>query len=284
MKQGITVFAVCSFLLLPLISRAQTFYGYGSQQRSLILHGGLGTSSYFGDLKDPGDLIDAKPTVSIGLQNYFWPRLSVRGELSMFTLKGDDASSDDPGRQVRNLSFKSTNFELNMVFMADLFPHAGRRFYQRPNFNAYAFAGVGLMYMNPRAELNGKMYALQPLKTENVSYSRFQPVIPYGIGFRIKVNPFMNIGIESGWRLTFTDYIDDVSTVHPDKTGWDPIRAQLSDRSDVGFKPGHVRGDPNNNDAFHSLTLKIEYYLPYNFLFGDYYKKLYTIPRRPAHR
>lgn len=285
MRKGITTLAVVVMLIIPVLTNAQTFYAYGSQLRSLLLTGGIGTSSYFGDLKDPGVAIDAKPTLNIGLQNYFHPRISARAELTMFTLKGDDASSDAPTRQVRNLSFKSTNFELNVVGIVDLFPPMGRRFYQRPNFNAYGFAGVGVMYMNPKAELNGETYALQPLRTENVSYSRIQPVIPYGLGIRIKVNPFMNIGIESGWRLTFTDYVDDVSTVHPDKTGWDPIRAQLSDRSDVGFKPGHVRGDPDKNDAFHTLMLKFEYFLPNNFLFGDQYKKLYNMRRsRPKTR
>jgi hypothetical protein len=98
------------------------------------------------------------------------------------------------------------------------------------------------------------------------------------------VNPFLNVGIEGAWRLTFTDYIDDVSTVHQDKTGWDPIRAQLSDRSEgMIFEPGHVRGDPEDNDGYYLLQLKIEYYIPENFLFGDYYKKLYNV-RRKAYR
>jgi hypothetical protein len=285
MRRGFTAFTVGVILLMPLLTKAQTFYAYGSQQRSLILTGAVGTASYFGDMKDPGDLIDTKPTLSIGLQHYFYPRISGRAELTMFSLKGDDESSSDPSRQVRNLSFKATNFELNAVGIIDLFPLGGRRFYQRPNINAYAFGGIGLMYMNPKAELDGETYALQPLKTENVDYSRIQPVIPFGLGFRIKVNPFMNIGIESGWRLIFTDYLDDVSTIHPDKTGWDPIRAQLSDRSEgMRFRPGHIRGDSRDNDAYHTLTLKIEYYLPYNFIFGDYYKKLYYMRRKPAYR
>lgn len=280
MKKGITVVLAILFLL-PIITCAQSFYSF-RKERSLLLTGGLGTSSYFGDLKDPGDLIDPKGSFSIGLQHYFFPRISARSELSVITMKGDDKSSNDAARQARNLSFKATNFELNTVAIIDLAP-LGRRFYQRPKYNAYAFAGIGLLYMNPKAELDGQTYALQPLQTEDVIYSRFQFVMPYGLGARMRVSPFFNIGFEGAWRLTFTDYIDDVSTVHPDKTGWDPVRTQLSDRSETPNPVGAVRGDPKDNDGYFLLQLKIEYYLPENFLFGDYYKKLYTV-RRKAYR
>ncbi|HEX7014646.1 MAG TPA: DUF6089 family protein [Cyclobacteriaceae bacterium] len=285
MRKGILLF----FALTPLVAISQTFYAV-RKERSLIFVGGIGTASYFGDLKDPGDLIDAKPSVSAGLQFYFTPRISVRSELTYFNIKGDDASSSDPTRQRRNLSFTSGNFELNAVGIVDLFP-LGRRFYQRPGVNFYGLAGIGAMYMNPKAEYNGQKYALQPLRTEDVSYSRFQFVIPYGIGMRFKAGPFFNIGIESVWRKTFTDYLDDVSTVHPDKSGWnDPIRIALSDRRVEGnpelepYPVGARRGDPSDDDVYHLLLLKVEYYLPDNFLFKDPYKKLYNTRRKPYYQ
>lgn len=285
MRKGILLL----FILAPVLASSQTFYAV-RKERSLILVGGVGTASYFGDLKDPGDLIDVKPSLSAGLQFYFTPRISVRSELTYFTIKGDDASSDDPSRVNRNLSFTSSNFELNALGIVDLLP-LGRRFYQRPGANIYGLAGIGVMYMNPKAEYNGEKHALQPLRTEDVSYSRIQPVIPYGIGVRFKAGPFFNIAIESTWRMTFTDYLDDVSSVHPNKAGWtDPIRVALSDRRVEGnpelspYAPGARRGDPTNNDAYHLLMLKVEYYLPDNFLFKDPYRKLYNTKRRAYYR
>ena len=88
----------------------------------------------------------------------------------------------------------------------------GLRFYQRSKLNFHAFAGVGLMYFNPKAKYQGEWYALHPLQTENKNYSLFQFVIPLGIGARIKLDPFFNILIEGGYRLTFTDYLDDASS------------------------------------------------------------------------
>lgn len=285
MRKGILLLLI----LAPVLASSQTFYAV-RKERSLILVGGFGTASYFGDLKDPGDLIDVKPSISAGLQFYFTPRISMRSELTYFSIKGDDESSSDQSRVDRNLSFTASNFELNAVGIVDLLP-LGRRFYQRPGINIYGLAGVGVMYMNPKAEYNGVKHALQPLKTEDVSYSRFQPVIPYGLGVRFKAGPFFNIGIESIWRKTFTDYVDDVSTVHPNKAGWtDPVRVALSDRRVEGnpelspYAPGAKRGDSTKDDAYHLLLLKIEYYLPNNFLFKDPYQKLYNTKRRAYYR
>src|SRR5690606_13823867 len=152
--------------VLPFFADAQSFYAV-RRERSLIGIVGAGTSSYSGELKNQGDYLDAKPTINVGLQFYFTDRISVRSELTYFTLRGDDAKANDPSRVRRNLSFTSGNIEFNTVGMVNLFP-MGRRFYQRPNINFYGFAGIGLMYMNPKAELNGEKYALQPLKTEDV--------------------------------------------------------------------------------------------------------------------
>ena len=287
MKNGILLLLL--FQLVPLLCDAQSFYAI-RRERSLIALAGAGSSSYFGELKDDGDLLDPKASLAIGLQYYFTNRISARSELTYFTLKGKDETSSDPSRVRRNLSFTSGNFEFNMVGMVNLFP-LGRRFYQRPNINFYGFAGVGVMYMNPKAEYEGKKYALQPLKTEDVSYSHFQPVIPYGLGVRLKAGPFFNVALETGWRTTFTDYLDDVSTVHPDKSGWtDPIRIALSDRRVEGddtlepYPAGTQRGNPDKKDNYHFIMLKVEYYLPHNFLFKNPNRKLYNSKRKAYYR
>jgi hypothetical protein len=126
------------------------------------------------------------------------------------------------------------------------------------------------------------------LKTEGVAYSRFQPVIPYGLGVKLKAGPFLNFCIEGGYRSTFTDYLDDVSTVHPDKTGWDQTRIELSDRRpELGLEPAGVgarRGNPSTNDGYFLMNLKVEYYLPSNFSLGNPSKRAYKQKRRSNRR
>jgi hypothetical protein len=276
-------------MLSPVLSLGQSFYSI-RHERSLIVSAGAGTSSYFGELKDPGDNFDARPNLALGLQYFVHPNVSVRSELTYFTLKGDDALSEDQSRVNRNLSFTSGNIELNMTGAVHLFP-LGRRFYQRKTFNVYGFAGFGLMFMNPKAEYQGQKYALQPLMTEDVKYSKIQPVIPYGIGAKVKMGPFFNLAVEGGWRLTFTDYLDDVSTVHPDKSSWtDPIRVALSDRRVEGnpnlspYPVGAQRGNADKNDGYFLLNVKVEYYLAKNFLFTNPNRKLYNTRRKAYYR
>lgn len=263
------------------LAEAQSFYSV-RRDRSLLFTAGVNTSTYYGDLKDDGDIFDAKPSLSLGLLYYASKRVGVRGEFSWVTLSGSDANSKDEVRNERNLSFTSANYEFNVSAVVNLVPQGGR-FYQRPPFNLYGFIGVGGMYFNPKAELNGTKYALQPLKTEGVAYSRFTPIIPFGLGAKLKLNPFFNLAVEAGWRKTFTDYIDDVSDKHIDNNSFtDPIAKQLADRRpEIGqsvLPAGARRGNPSSKDAYMLFSARIEYYLPYQL--GNNNRKIYRAKRR----
>lgn len=265
---------------------AQSFYAI-RKNRSVILVAGTGTSTYFGELANPGDYLDAKPNINVGLQMYFTPRISARAEATWFTLEGTDTKADDPGRVSRNLSFKSNNVELGLTGAFNLFPN-GNRYYRRPYFNVYAFGGIGFMYFNPKAEYLGETYALQPLNLEGADYSRIGFVLPYGLGGRFKAGPNFNLAIEGGYRKTFTDYLDDVSTVHLGPAAFtDPIAAALSDRRPEIGKPakpaGAQRGNPDNLDGYFLLNLKIEYYLPWD-LGGQNNGRMYSQKRSSFYR
>jgi hypothetical protein len=131
-------------------------------------------------------------------------------------------------------------------------------------YNVYGFAGFGVAYFNPKADYQGKTYVLQPLQTEGVSYSRVTPVIPFGLGIRLKMGPNMNISFEGGYRKTFTDYMDDVSTVYP-ATYSSADAELLSIRGASYAVPGYKRGNPDSNDGYILFNAKLEYYLPLDF-------------------
>ena len=268
---------------------AQSFYNFG-HRRDLLVSGGIGSATYFGEFSEDGEYFNGKLTLNGGLEWFYSPRLSVRANLSWFQIDGDDKSAESAGRKVRNLSFKNSAVELGLTGTVNLF-EIPPRFNQRPIFNAYGFAGFGVLYHNPTAELNGKKHALQPLETEGVSYSKIQPVIPFGVGVRIRTHAFFNVVVEGGWRKTFTDYLDDVSTVYADRSTWDPasIRYQLADRSpEVGgsaHEPGQIRGNPKADDGYFLLSVKVEYFLPHNFLVKQgNQRKLYNQKRRSYRR
>jgi hypothetical protein len=201
---------VIVFLLLSEVAQSQSFYAL-RRPRNLIVHGGTGTTFYKGDLQDPKRLTKARYNILVGAEYFLFPRISARAELTFFRLAGDDAVSDDPERRDRNLSFFSNNIELTTVATVNLL-RTPEKFYQRPIFNLYGFGGFGLLFTNPKTIMdNGEKVALQPIQTEGVKYSRFQPVILGGAGIKYLYNPFVNIILEVGYRLSFTDHLDDVS-------------------------------------------------------------------------
>lgn len=286
-------FVLITLFALTLIneSMGQSFYAI-KRQRDLIFSVGTGTSTYYGELQNPGDHFDAKPSLNIGAQffpfhNLLENRISARAEVTWFRLQGNDNKADDIYRKKRNLSFFSNNWEVSTVGMLHLFPH-DLHFYQRSSFNVYGFFGVGLLYMNPKTEYQGENVTLQPLQTEGVEYSRFQFVIPYGLGVKIKGGAFYNIALEGGWRKTFTDYLDDVSLypyADPASLQSDLARA-LSDRRkeynpDFVAQPGvGQRGNPDKKDSYMFINLKVEYFLPIQIKSN----KLMTQPRRNYRR
>ena len=118
--------------------------------------------------------------------------------------------------------------------------------------NPYFFAGVAAFHHNPQAiapakdQLGepipqaGKWVNLRPLGTEgqysgkyNVKpYSLYQISIPVGIGTSYKINNFLDLSFEIGYRVLFFDYIDDVSGNYVDLGALgSPLAKAMSDRS-----------------------------------------------------
>jgi hypothetical protein len=268
-------------ILLPFVGHAQDFRSV-RWNRDLLIHAGIGTATYFGEITGSGDFGKINPSAVIGAEYFFTKRISVRGQFAWFRTSGDDADAkggdDEDSRRLRNLSFASSNFEFSAMGVISLVPQ-GFRFEDRPRVNIHAFAGIGVMRFNPTTEYQGERYKLQPIQTEGVSYSRVTPVIPFGLGARIKLNPFYNLLIEGGYRFTFTDYMDDVSVRrYPDPaTLQSDLARALSDRR-AEFRPPTTigtRGNPKTNDGYFLINVSLQYYIPFE-VNKNPQKKLYN--------
>ena len=197
-------------------------------------------------------------------------RFGVKGSLNYIRLSGDDAKTDNPARRARNLNFKNDMFEL--IANGELYIYkvndVGRTGRYSTDFNLYFYGGVGLFYSNPKGQTDaGDWVSLKPLQTEGVSYSSFNFTIPLGIGFYYTINRKYRLGMEVGWRTTFTDYIDDASTVYT--TNYDGISNKTTqalineiDDEDVQlhhFMVGSKRGDPEHDDAYATATINFSW-------------------------
>ena len=240
--------------------------------------GFMGMSNYFGDLQ----ATHMEPT-EFNLAYGLFARINLNRHLSgkvSFTrgqISGNDFNSDTPsGRRQRNLSFDSKIYELAITGEFNFIPYDIRN---NKIAAFYVFGGISGFYFNPTAELDGKQYYLRDLGTEGQylegsgvkPYSKFQIAIPMGVGTKFNLNYRSNIGIEVGFRKTFTDYLDDVSSVYPDIDALDevdPIAAALSYRKPeyyevnqkaLGNPEGQGRGNPLKMDwyFFMGATLSV---------------------------
>jgi hypothetical protein len=254
----------------------------------------LGAAYYLGDLSGTGTTNKWGPlNIQFGQaglhagvtgRKFFLPYLAVEASINYGRIRGTDKLSKNPTHYSRNLSFRNDIWEFSARAEGHFlrFRDVGRTYRYNISFNAFVFAGVGVFYHNPKAELNGTWHALQPLKTEGQDYSRIQPSIPMGLGFEFRINKRHLIGWDIGVRKTFTDYLDDVSTnyLHHSNFDSDPTAKALQDRSieyegtndplfigsekysyGTNENQAGIRGNPDNQDWYMWTAITYKYAL-----------------------
>jgi opacity protein-like surface antigen len=260
-------FFLLIFITVPFFLQAQT----------LEVGVMAGLSSYQGDLA-PSNLKTSfgKFHAAFGgfarynINNYFTAKLGI----NYGTISGDDANE---GRK-RNLSFRSNILEFAVTGEWNILgyrPYALERV-----FSPYLFAGISVFNFNPRAQYEGEWVDLQPLGTEGQSMQGFEEKynlvelsIPFGAGVKYAINDQWNLGIEFGFRKTFTDYLDDVSGDYVDEeqliAGNGELSAALANRSGEPIEGGTRRGNDSVSDWYIFTGISISYNFLDNGLVGS---------------
>ena len=297
-----------SFIILLIIvfsdtvnAQNQNFHSR-KRNRTLMFSYGLGGVQYHGDLHDVlYDGMNAATGYSfgIGLRKKYGDQLSIRLDLNHYQIGGDDAenqgrvtnteisgrgyvgNSDD--RYLRNLRFTAKNWEISALLNFNVKPFKG--FYsRRPKGNLYIIGGIGYTTSNPKAQdpVTGIWENLRLLKTEygfnpGEQEKFMRMVIPLGIGIRLKANQYIDVLLEGARRFTFTDYLDDISTIYPTYDALLEAHDGNVERAEVAYRmsnrsgeledgivihDGAGRGNSENNDAYYIFQIRLEMYLP----------------------
>lgn len=210
--------------------------------------------------------------------------IAVNGGLMYMRLQGADHLSTNPARVGRNLNFRNDLLELYArpeftLFQDNDLGGSGR---YRTDFRLFAYVGASVFLSNPKGQLNhtGEYYNLREMDTEQAGYSPLGFGVPAGMGFHFTFNRRHRVGWDFGWRTTFSDYLDDASTVYADPAllpgGASGLAAQLADQSSYVYGPngttpdpaeavqyskGLKRGDPTHNDSYLTMTFTYSYVL-----------------------
>lgn len=244
-----TVFILWTFFVPFLHLAAQKGYELGVW---------VGTSYYYGDLNTT--LKITQPGLAGGLlaRYNFNHRVNARLGISMGKVGASDAGSDNHFEKGRNLQFQSVLGDIAGVIEFNFFHY--EHGHQTYNKTPFFFSGVNLTYFNPTATLNNVAYSLRKMGTEGQplgqEYGSITGGLILGGGFKFDLNRNVSMNIEISTRFLFTDYLDDVSTVFPDKSTLKDTRGDiavsLSDRSliDGLGAEGRQRGDSKGNDRY----------------------------------
>ncbi len=227
-----------------------------------------GTSFYLGDLNRNKLFAKSQFAGGVVYRYNVSPRWAVRANIIFASVQGSDMETNN--QDPRNLSFRSPITEISaQVELNFLRLYTDR---EKNKFAPYIFGGFAVFSFNPKTELDGKIYDLQPLGTEGQGmegekkkYSLTSFAIPFGMGLKYNISKVMTIGIEWGMRLTFTDYLDDVSGTYYDNMTLHVERgelvAKLADRSDVLHEAGTGRGNVTTKDwySFAGVTITLRF-------------------------
>ncbi|MCV9386879.1 DUF6089 family protein [Reichenbachiella ulvae] len=272
------------FSTFSFCAQAQNFFDWQYHDRYFSVYTGTGWTGYVGDLTHDKPFTKGLSHFNIGVEARLYSKIAARAQYAYYIIEGSDKNAADSSfyRQ-RNLSFESRNHEWSVQLVYYFFDYSGK-YYKRRTYEPYFALGIGQTFYNPEAKLTNvegetNSYALRDLNTETKSYGNSAWMVPVSFGVKLVVNEFLNLGVDLGYRFTFTGHLDDVygyyadpngdGSAYPDET----IESKLSNRkfeesvyiiNQEAFDqlvPGKKRGN-GKNDHYFMANINIELYLP----------------------
>jgi Domain of unknown function (DUF6089) len=250
------------FFLLFVVNAGQAqFFTVGAS---------TGFVSYRGDLAQSIAPSNFKQGFGLNAQYHKTKLLSFGIGAYYLPITGTDLDDYNPFYQRRNLSFSNDLIEVSVQGHLSLLPfNPGKNCLSTP----YLSFGLGGVYSNPKAQLDGVWYDLRKFGTEGQflnggtkTYSKVHATIPIGFGMRMTTSRRSWVQIDLTNRLSLTDYLDDVSKNYPDirqLSETNPLAAQLAYRGSWGANITDIakkrRGDPSKIDQY--LFLSVEFHM-----------------------
>lgn len=234
----------CSFLFAQKqrpSSELGLFMGtsyYLGDLNSVHFRGGFASNDYSADKRIglTDDLSFSLPAFGLQFRRNFNHRMSFKASLLYGYVEALDATGGS-FEQLRNLSFRSDLFELSTQM--EIYFHEINQKDDRKLISPYFTTGIAILAFNPQGMLNpGSWQNIAPYNTEFQGnqdpislaeikdYKTIQLTVPIGLGVKWYLSNRLSLSVEWAMRATFTDYLDDVSTIHQPSTYIDENGAQ----------------------------------------------------------
>jgi hypothetical protein len=165
----------------------------------------LGGGNYIGDV-GPGYYVS--PNNFAGGIMYRWNRSlrhSYRFNLNLTGISARDSDADSPGRTDRGYSFKNRITEVSAGIEFDFFEFDLHHF--DPQITPYVFTGLSYFRYNELYVENGE--TRQDGRRSGLG-------IPMMVGVKMRIGQDFVLGLEVGFRYTFTDNLDGSNPKKPE--------------------------------------------------------------------
>lgn len=272
MWRSIPFLSALNKILSVVIMLALVHFADGQRFQASIQ---LGGTNYFGELQEKGiDISQARFMFGLAGAYHLNSRLSLQASVFKGNIIGADHTSTNPLSQQRNLSFATRLYEIGLVGRLNILD------FESHTLTPYVFGGVAVFRMNPYtfAQDGTKVYLI-PLSTEGQSLpnyperqraSLYNFSLPFGGGLSARLNEYWSMDFELGYRKTFTDYIDDVSTYYADPA---LLLSAFGSRSvEMAYRGGELpngnpnypgigsqRGTPASKDWYYAGLIRLNY-------------------------
>jgi hypothetical protein len=255
-------------LFLPLLVSGQTHeLGFG-----------LGGMYYQGDINPERPFQQSQLAYQVFYRKNFDYHWSIRAGGVIGKVSGDDSLGTYDFQANRNLRFESDIYEGFGWLEFNFLPFRPGRTNKGGVWTPFIFAGLSLFYFSPQVNYNGSLVDLASLNTEGQNlpgstlgdYGFLSMAVPFGAGIKLKLSNRFSLMGEWGMRMTFTDYLDDISYQYPNQAQMVIINGQLaSELSDPSLSgtvggstlAGYQRGTSNNLDwySFFNVSLVFKF-------------------------
>ncbi|MBK6338552.1 MAG: hypothetical protein IPH74_09395 [Bacteroidetes bacterium] len=270
-------------------------YAGNNDKNSHELGIGIGAANFLGDLGGFNKigtpfLKDVEPKLFRPDLNVFYRyninyHFAAKANIMFTRLQGRDnltqgeVFSDQWYRQIRNLSFKSYIVDISGTLELNFLKYKPGDV-DEYDWSPYIFVGGSGFYFNPTTtDAAGNKVKLQPLGTEGQGmpgygdkYKRFSFAALMGAGIKWNLTRRLSMAWDVVYYHTFTDYIDDVSTVYANRTDFNSFygpeqgqyiadlaerRVEIDPTNAYGFvtAAGVQRGDPKDKDQLFTTNI-----------------------------
>ncbi len=148
---------------------------------------------YKGDLSPNFALDNFRPAGNLLVRYNVSQPFSVRFNLGLGRIAGQDRKVNDPFLQARNLAFKTNIREVNVMMEYNFLNYSSLR--KVKNWTPYVFGGIGLFSFRPNPRNPG--YQTKSLFN-----------FPLGAGIKYEFKRPWSLGFEFGSRFSKSDYLD----------------------------------------------------------------------------